>query len=115
MNTEEPIAETRRPHPHRKLATNTANVGKRSSARQIPGKNKDFGPKSDGNGSLFRTGNKRHQSIQQTPDRDHERSRPSCDNRDPRSKSIYEKPFCIYLLQKGCPENKIRPAPQRAR
>ena len=43
MNTEEPIAETRRPHPHRKLATNTANVGKRSSARQIPGKNKDFG------------------------------------------------------------------------
>mgnify|MGYP000503140960 CR=1 FL=1 len=73
MNTEEPIAETRRPHPHRKLATNTANVGKRSSARQIPGKNKDFGPKSDGNGSLFRTGNKRHQSIQQTPDRDHEK------------------------------------------
>ncbi|WP_418695606.1 hypothetical protein [Alistipes putredinis] len=52
MNTEEPIAETRRPHPHRKLATNTANVGKRSSARQIPGKNKDFGPKSDGNGSF---------------------------------------------------------------
>ena len=47
MNTEEPIAETRRPHPHRKLAINTANVGKRSSARQIPGKNKDFGPKSD--------------------------------------------------------------------
>lgn len=39
MNTEEPIAETRRPHPHRKLATNTANIGKRSSARQIPGKN----------------------------------------------------------------------------
>ncbi len=52
MNTEEPIAETRRPHPHRKLATNTANVGKRSSARQIPGKNKDFGPKSAGNGSF---------------------------------------------------------------
>lgn len=52
MNTEEPIAETRRPHPHRKLATNTANIGKRSSARQIPGKNKDFGPKSDGNGSF---------------------------------------------------------------
>ncbi|WP_444117999.1 hypothetical protein, partial [Alistipes putredinis] len=52
MNTEEPIAETRRPHPHRKLAINTANVGKRSSARQIPGKNKDFGPKSDGNGSF---------------------------------------------------------------
>lgn len=105
MNTEEPIAETRRPHPHRKLATNTANVGKRSSARQIPGKIRTSARNPMETVLLFRTGNKRHQSIQQTPDRDHEKVPAVLRQPGPAiKKSIYEKPFCIYLLQKGCPE-----------
>ena len=54
---------------------------------------------------LFRTGNKRHQSIQQTPDRDHEKVPAVLRQPGPAIKNLFmKKPFCIYLLQKGCPE-----------
>lgn len=116
MNTEEPIAETRRPHPHRKLATNTANVGKRSSARQIPGKIRTSARNPMETVLLFRTGNKRHQSIQQTPDRDHEKVPAVLRQPGPAIKNLFMKNLSVFTsCKKGARKNKIRPAPQRAR
>lgn len=66
---------------------------------------------------LFRTGNKRHQSIQQTPDRDHEKVPAVLRQPGPAiKKSIYEKNFYVFTAcKKGARKSKTRPAPQRAR
>lgn len=57
---------------------------------------------------LFRTGNKRHQSIQQTPDRDHEKVPAVLRQPGPAiKKSIYEKTF-LYLPPAKMVPGKIK-------